>query len=276
MLMNLYEILDKRSCQVDVRAKTKEDVISHLAELAVQAEAASGISPETIRTAISDRESQGSTAFGNEIAIPHARIPGMDRFLLFIMSVPRGVEFDALDKKKVKLFFVILGPPEAVNDHLKILAFVSRALSHTDLKRELLAAQSETVLFEAFLRNTQEERSEGTPTRVMKLVMVNLYVEEYLYRILELFIEEGIEGATIMESSGMGQYISNVPLFADFIGFMNESKRHSKTLFAMVPEEHVEDLMDGIEDITGDLDKKQGAVVLVMDIAAYRGSMKML
>lgn len=274
--MNLYEILDKRSCRVDIRAKTKEDVVSRLAELAVQSEAASEIAAETIRTAIADREAQGSTAFGNEIAIPHARIPGMERFLLFIMSAPKGVEFAALDKKKVKLFFVILGPPEDVTDHLKILAFVSRALSHTDLKRELLASRSETALFEAFLRNTQEERSADSGTRVMKLVMINLYVEEYLYRILELFIEEGIEGATIMESAGMGQYISNVPLFADFIGFMNESKRHSKTIFAMVPEEHVDDLIDGIEDITGDLDKKQGAVILVLDIAAYRGSMKML
>ncbi|MEX2444426.1 MAG: PTS sugar transporter subunit IIA [Alkalispirochaeta sp.] len=274
--MNLYEILDKRSCRVDIRAKNKEDVIAQLAELAVQGEAAAGIPAETIRTAITERESQGSTAFGNEIAIPHARIPGMERFLLFIMSAPRGADFEALDKKKVKLFFVILGPPEDVTDHLKILAFVSRALSHTDLKRELLAARSETALFEAFLRNTQEDRSGDASTRVMKLVMINLYVEEYLYRILELFIEEGIEGATIVESAGMGQYISNVPLFADFIGFMNESKRHSKTIFAMVPEEHVEDLMDGIEDITGNLDKKQGAVVLVMDIAAYRGSMKML
>ncbi|MFW5694413.1 MAG: PTS sugar transporter subunit IIA [Alkalispirochaeta sp.] len=274
--MNLYEILDKRSCRVDIRAKNKQDVITQLAELAVQGEAAAEVSAETIRTAIADREAQGSTAFGNEIAIPHARIPGMERFQLFIMSAPRGVDFEALDKKKVKLLFVILGPPEAVTDHLKILAFVSRALSHTDLKRELLAAQSETALYEAFLRNTREDRTADSPTRVMKLVMINLYVEEYLYRILELFIEEGIEGATIMESAGMGQYISNVPLFADFIGFMNESKRHSKTIFAMVPEEHVEDLMDGIEEITGNLDKKQGAVVLVLDIAAYRGSMKML
>ncbi len=274
--MNLYEILDKRSCRVDVHARTKDEMISRLAELATASTTAAEIDSATIRTALADREAQGSTAFGNEIAIPHARLAGLDRFLLFIVSTPRGVEFEALDRKKVKLFFVILGPTEAVTDHLKILAFVSRALSHTDLKRELLAARTETALYEAFLRNTQADRAEDGPARVMKLVMINLYVEEYLYRILELLIEEGIEGATIIESAGMGHYISNVPLFADFIGFMNESKHHSKTLLAMVPEEHVDDLMAGVEEITGDLDKKQGAVILVLDIAAYRGSMKML
>jgi nitrogen PTS system EIIA component len=274
--MNTQEILDKRSCRVDVHAKTKEEMILQLAELAVSADAASGIAVETISAALAEREKQGSTAFGNEIAIPHARIPGMDRFLLFIVSAPRGVEFEALDRKKVKLFFVILSPPEAVTDHLKILAAVSRALSHTDLKRELLAARTETALYEAFYRNTQEGRAVEGVTRVMKLVMINLYIEEYLYRILELFIEEGVDGATIVESAGMSHYISNVPLFADFIGFMNESKHHSKTILAMVPEEHVEDLINGIEEITGDLDKKQGAMILVLDIAAYRGTMKML
>lgn len=274
--MNILEILDKRSCRVDVHARSKDEMVERLADLAVASDVAEPVGAETIRRAIADREAQGSTAFGNEIAIPHARIPGLDRFLLFIVTTPRGVDFAALDKKKVKLFFVILGPEEGVGDHLKILAFVSRALSHTDLKRELLASRTETSLYEAFVRNTQADRSSDEPARVMKLVMINLYVEEFLYRILELFIEEGIEGATILDSAGMGQYISNVPLFADFIGFMNESKRHSKTIFAMVPEEHVEDLMNGIEEITGDLDKKQGAVILVLDIAAYRGSMNML
>ncbi|MFW6229278.1 MAG: hypothetical protein ACOC2V_07435, partial [Alkalispirochaeta sp.] len=120
------------------------------------------------------------------------------------------------------------------------------------------------------------ERAETEATRVMKLMLVNLYVDEFLYRVLELFIEEGIEGATILESAGMGQYISNVPLFADFIGFMNESKHKSKTILALVPEEHVDELIDGIEEITGDLDKKQGAMVLVLDVAKYRGSMGML
>ncbi len=89
-----------------------------------------------------------------------------------------------------------------MTDHLKILAAVSRALSHTDLKRELLAARTETALYEAFYRNTQEDRAVAGVTRVMKLVMINLYIEEYLYRILELFIEEGVDGATIVESAG--------------------------------------------------------------------------
>ena len=274
--MDLYEILDKRSCRVEVHARNKNEMLSRLAELATNSAAVKHMTAEAIRSALETREEQGSTAFGNEVALPHARIAGLERFVLYIVTAPHGVDFDALDKKRVKLFFVILGPAEAVNEHLKILASVSRALSHTSIKQELLASHSETALYEAFLRNTQSSTPSSTQTRTMKLFLVNLYVEEYLYRVLELFLEEGIQGAAIVESAGMGQYISNVPLFADFMGFLNENKHQSKTIMAMVPEEHVQDLMTGIEEITGDLDTKQGAVIVVLDVAAYRGTMKML
>ncbi len=274
--MDIIQILDKQSCSVNSTAKTKDEMIAQLGVLATRSEQGRNLGADVVSAALSEREAQGSTAFGNEIAIPHARLDAIDDFLMFIVSAPKGVEFDALDRKKVKLFFVILGPPEKVNEHLQILAFVSRALSHTNLKAELLAARSETALYEAFLRNTSFERDHDDTPRSMKFMLVNLYIEEYLYRILELFIENGIEGATIVDSAGMSHYISNVPLFADFIGFMNESKHHSKTILALVPEEHVDDLVEGIEEITGDLDKKQGAFILVLDVAFYRGSMKMM
>ena len=92
----------------------------------------------------------------------------------------------------------------------------------------------------------------------------------------EFFIEEGIDGATVLESSGMGHYISNIPLFASFIGFMNEDKNRSRTIVAMVPENKVNDIIQGIERITGDLDKKEGAMVFTVDASFHKGSMRML
>lgn len=274
--MDIYQILDKKSCSVELEAKSKDEVIRELADLAAKSDRVGDVSAEKIYTALAERESQGSTGFGNEIAIPHARIEGMEEFLLFMGISQKGVEFGALDKKKVRIFFVILGPPSGVNDHLKILAFVSRAIGHTNVKRELTQSRSVTALYEAFLRNSDVAPSAAKEQRAMKLLIVVLYDEDFLYRILEVFIEEGIEGATILEGAGMGQYISNVPLFADFIGFMRENKHKSKTIFVMVPEEHLEDVVRRIEDVTGDLDKKQGAMVMALDIGYFKGSMKMI
>ena len=98
--MNIYEIFEKRSCRVQVDARNKDEMLSCIAELATAGEAASGIAPETIRTALAERESQGSTAFGNEIAIPHARLESLDRFLLFIISSPRASTLRRWTKKR--------------------------------------------------------------------------------------------------------------------------------------------------------------------------------
>ncbi len=115
-----------------------------------------------------------------------------------------------------------------------------------------------------------------TAKRKMKLMYVVLYMEDFLYHILEYFIQEGIDGATITESSGMGAYISNIPLFATFIGFFNERKNQSKTIMALIPAEREHELIEGIEKITGDLDRKEGAMIITTDVSIYRGSMKIM
>lgn len=272
----LYDILVKDSCRTGLKARTKEEAVRMLADLAVECKQLSGRTAEEIFTHLWEREEQGSTGFGNELAIPHARIEGMSEFVVYIAVFPRGVDFDSIDKKKVKIIFVILGPAEKVNDHLKILAAISRTVGSSQVKNEILKAPTDTALYESFLRNFRGVEDQKSEKRKMKLLFIILYLDEFLYDILEYFIQEGIEGATILESSGMGEYISNVPLFADFIGFMSEKKNRSKTIMTLVPEDKVNDVISGVEEITGDLDKKQGAMILTTDITAYKGSMKMM
>ena len=274
--MEIYDILDRDSCSIDMQARTKLECLHGLAALAAKSSRIDGLTEDSVYQALAERESQGSTGFGNEVAIPHARIPGMKDFLLYIAIFPKGVDFDAIDKKKVKIIFVILGPPEAVTEHLKILATVSRAIGHTNVKHELQQAPTITALYEAFLRNTDSTRAKAAEKRRSKLVIVNLYNQDILYSVLEVFIEEGIEGATILDSAGMGRYISNTPLFADFIGFMRADRQQSQTILTLVPEDRVDELIDHIERVTGDFDTQQGAMIMVLDVALVRGSMAMI
>lgn len=276
--MNYHEIVASSCCEPRLAGRTRDEALASLAELAVRSPVLSGVDARDVFAALREREDQGSTGFGNEVALPHARIPGMSSFLVFTAISRRGVSFDALDRKKVRLFFVILGPPEEVTPHLRILAGISRAMGHTPLKKELLAARSSDALAETMLRHLGENT--GGPSsqdrEVMKLLFVNLYVEEYLYEVMGALVEGGIEGATILDSTGMGQYVSSVPLFAEFIGFMKENRNFSKTILAMVPERDISRTVERIEEITGNLDTHDGAVILVMDVARYRGSMKMM
>ena len=235
--MDLFSILERECCSVDVKAKHKDEVLRSLASLAVKSEKLINFDEDALYQALKERENQGSTGFGNGVALPHTRIKGLDDFVLFIAVVPRGVDFDAMDKKKVFVFFVIIAPEEKVSEHVQVLAAVSRALSVGTLKKELLASHTPGVLYETFLRHVQQTQDSSSTKRKMKLMFVILYFDEFLYHILEYFIQEGIDGATIIESSGMGEYISSIPLFATFIGFMNERRNHSKTIIALIPED---------------------------------------
>ncbi|MEA1910224.1 MAG: PTS sugar transporter subunit IIA [Spirochaetota bacterium] len=275
--MELIEIVDRKCCAVNFKASSKDEVLKKIAEIAVRSPLLEKIDQDSLYKQIKDREDQGSTGFGDGIAMPHARIEGMEKLLVFIITSTKGVEFDSLDKKKVKLIFVILGPAEAVQDHLKILATISRTLgSSAGVRNEIMKAQTNTALYEAFIRHSRLSTGGSAKNRKMKLLYVVLYIEDFLYDILEFFIEMGIDGTTIIESSGMGEYISNVPMFAEFIGFMQENKNRSKTLMTLIPEDKLDDVIEGIEEITGDLDKKQGAMIIVTDISYFKGTMKMM
>ncbi len=274
--MEFFSILEKSCCSVQFKAKHKDASLRNLAALAKQSSRLDNFTEEEIYRGFAEREAQGSTGFGDGVALPHFRMKGLDEFLVFIAVAPQGVDFEAMDKKKVKLLIVIIAPEHKVNEHVQVLAAISRALATGTLKRELLASHSPGVLYETFLRHLQHTVDAQTAKRKMKLMYVILYFDDVLYHILEYFLQEGIDGATIIESSGMGQYISSIPLFATFIGFMNEQRNHSKTIMALIPEDREQEIIQGIEEITGDLDKTDGAMIITLDAAFYKGSMRMM
>ncbi|MBD3390439.1 MAG: hypothetical protein GF418_00350 [Chitinivibrionales bacterium] len=274
--MDLISILDRNACVLNIPERDKQGALKRIAGIAAGTGALEGFDAQLIYDKLIERENQGSTGIGNGIAIPHTRLPGMKRFLLFIVTSERGVDFSAIDRKRVRMFFVLLGPEEQVNEHLKILAAISHVLTSSNVKREIQGAITSTALYEAFLRNVRIAESGTTPEQNFKALFVILYVDDFFYDILEFFIQEGIEGATVLESSGMGQYISNIPLFASFIGFMNEDKNRSRTIVAMIPEDRLQEIAAGIEEITGNLDKKEGAMMFAVDVCFAKGTMKMM
>ena len=73
-----------------------------------------------------EREQLGSTGIGSGIAIPHCKLPGLGHGVVALGLVPAGVDFGAIDGNPVKLFFLVLSPPESPAEHLQILAAISR------------------------------------------------------------------------------------------------------------------------------------------------------
>ncbi len=110
----------------------------------------------------------------------------------------------------------------------------------------------------------------------MKLVIFVLNKEEFLEDVLEAFIEAGITGATILDSEGMGRFLTyEVPLFADFKDFMKGNKPYNKTIFSVVDEdEKIKKVEEMIEQICGDLSSPGTGVFFTLPVDYIKGLIK--
>lgn len=142
--MNITDLLTITSIDLDAKVSSKEEAIDHLVDLMMTTCKINN--RELYRKDIFSRESQGSTGVGEGIAIPHAQSEAVDDFALAAMVVKDGVDFDALDNQKVKLFFMIAASNDGGNDHLKALARLSKMLMDQDFKESLIMA-SDTAVF---------------------------------------------------------------------------------------------------------------------------------
>ncbi len=275
--MNFSEKLDRDLLRVDFRSKGKEDALHKIAALASASPLLEGIGEDELYKRLAEREAAVTTGLGNGVAIPHARIPGLSDFVIFALVSHHGIDFQALDKRKVHIFFVVFAPPDRVTEHLKVLATISRMLSQSAIKREILQSADVDTLYEIIARTVDEGGGDvSAKDQTRKLLFLILYYEDDLQAVLEYLIDQGVEGATVIESKGMGAYISTMPLFAGFLNFMREDRNASSTIMALIPARHEQVILHGIEKITGDLDKKQGAMMITLDVSFFKGTMDMI
>lgn len=97
---------------------------------------------EDILNALLGREKLGSTALGRGVALPHTRMPGLDRPLAILARLTRPIEFEARDGEPVDLVFLVLWPEEASEGFLPALANICRVLRFNQLPRQLRQAGS--------------------------------------------------------------------------------------------------------------------------------------
>ena len=109
-----------------------------------------GIDGRDIFDAVIERENLGSTSVGEGVAIPHARIPSLDKPVGAFVRLDEGVDFDAIDGRPCDLIFMLLAPHAAGADHLRALAQVSRTFRNADL-RDALRAAPDTEAIEQIL-----------------------------------------------------------------------------------------------------------------------------
>ncbi len=134
--MKLADIL-KESCVIaDVKGATKREILFDLVEPLKKANLLSDA--DAAVNIIMEREKLGSTGIGDGVAIPHGKMRNLDTVLCVVGRSQRGVDFDAVDKKPVHIFFLVLAPEESASLHLTVLSRISKIVRDQSFKKGVL------------------------------------------------------------------------------------------------------------------------------------------
>jgi len=141
----ISELVDKNDIIFLDGNFTKDDILKKFAEFFVERGKIKNF--DEVYNSLLEREKLGSTAVGEEIAIPHAKFKDIDNTCIVISIAKNGISFDAPDNFPVKLFFVVLSPESNIAGHLKTLAKISRLAKLTNFKsRAVNAENTEEIL----------------------------------------------------------------------------------------------------------------------------------
>jgi nitrogen PTS system EIIA component len=125
-----------------------------LQELAARAAVLTGQNERSIFEVLLQREKLGTTAVGYGVAIPHGKLPKLEKMFGLFARLERGIDFEAMDGQQVDLMFLLLAPEGAGADHLKALSRIARVLRDPEMVAKLRATDSASAIY-AFLSDDQ-------------------------------------------------------------------------------------------------------------------------
>lgn len=138
--MRITDLLKSESIALGQKPADKQSAIRQLADLM----AASGnlSDKEQYLKDVFTREASGTTGLGDGIATPHAKSTGVKEAGLATMTVPAGMDFESMDGKPARLFFMIAAPDSANDAHIQILQQLAMMIMDPDFKEALIAAKT--------------------------------------------------------------------------------------------------------------------------------------
>ncbi len=146
--MLITDYLNRDCIILDLEAESKEVLIARLAD--IQFKKHPEINRDEAMAGLLERESILSTAIGNGVAIPHARLVSSRDITVAVGLIRGETDFDAIDNQPVRMIFLVFFPKDNVNLQLRFLARISRLLKQASFNEELLSCQSPQEVIDTF------------------------------------------------------------------------------------------------------------------------------
>ena len=150
--MKITEFLNADAISDDLQKKDKADIIGELVDLLVSNKSIEKKNRKKVIEVLLARESLGSTAIGQGIAIPHGKCDCVKDLVGALGISKEGVNFDSLDGSPAHIFFLLLAPIDSAGPHLKALARISRLLKDKFIRDSLVKVQTKKEVLEIIER----------------------------------------------------------------------------------------------------------------------------
>jgi len=149
--MNWWKEFKPKGCSVSLKGGSKPEVLQELLGVLVQSDQLSADLREAAFQALVDREQLASTGVGMNVAIPHVKLPGLEKAICSLGIHPEGVEWDAVDGAPVKILFTVLRPAEAgeqhdPEQHLEMMRWIAKLGRDGDFRSFAIQAKTKKEL----------------------------------------------------------------------------------------------------------------------------------
>lgn len=142
--MDFSKLLKTEAVKVLTSASSKKRLMQDIGDVVY---AAYGLSPDHVVEALLAREALGPTGVGHGVALPHARLEGLETVTGAFVLLDKPIDFSAVDRQPVDIAFALLAPEDAGVEHLKALALVSRTLREPSIRTKLRSNRDAGTLY---------------------------------------------------------------------------------------------------------------------------------
>ena len=142
--MDIAELISSEEIVPSLRVGSKKQALQELSKRAAEL---TGQPERAIFEVLIQRERLGTTGVGQGIAIPHGKLPELDRLYALFARLESPVDFDAIDEQPVDLICLLLAPETAGADHLKALAQVSRLLRNKAICEKIRGSDGPDAIY---------------------------------------------------------------------------------------------------------------------------------
>ena len=142
--MDLETLLKPQAVKVVTSASSKKRLLQEISDIMASAY---DVDASRVVDALMAREALGPTGVGHGVALPHARLDGIEEVMGAFILLDKPIDFDSVDRQPVDIAFALFAPEEAGVEHLKALALVSRTLRDQAICAKLRANPDPATLF---------------------------------------------------------------------------------------------------------------------------------